>query len=46
MIAVAMSVACSSALVGTTYHGDGYAFRFATPPESWKRIHVSHASLA
>jgi hypothetical protein len=31
---------------GTTYHGEGFAFRVPAPPASWQRLEVSHASLA
>ena len=49
LLAVATTIgvgACSAQLSGNTYHGDGFAFRIASPPNDWKRIHVSHASLA
>jgi hypothetical protein len=31
---------------GTTYHGEGFAFRVPPPPAAWHRLEVSHASLA
>lgn len=49
-VAIAVSASCfacsGAGLEGTTYRGEGFAFRIARPPESWARIHVSHASLA
>lgn len=44
---IALSIGCSGARFdGTTYRGDGFAFRVAAPPPTWKRIDVSHAALA
>lgn len=38
---------CSGARFdGSTYRGDGFAFRVAPPPPTWRRIEVSHAALA
>jgi hypothetical protein len=31
---------------GTTYHGDGFAFRVGPIPPTWKRLDSSHAALA
>lgn len=38
--------ACGAAFDGTTYRGQGIAFKVPPPPESWQSIDVSHAALA
>ena len=40
------AASCSVGLQGDTFHGDGFAFRIGSLPESWKRVDVSHAALA
>lgn len=40
------AAACGSAFDGVTYHGEDFAFRVSTPPSSWRRLEVTHASLA
>jgi hypothetical protein len=37
---------CSSGLQDNVYRGEGFAFRIAPPPETWKRVEVTHAALA
>jgi hypothetical protein len=36
----------ASAFDGSVYHGEGFAFRVAPPPEGWQRVEISHAALA
>lgn len=37
---------CSAGLQGDVYRGDGFAFRIAPPPDTWKRVEMTHAALA
>jgi hypothetical protein len=48
LAAVLLSAAagCGGGLQGDVYHGEGFAFRIAPPPDGWKRVDVTHAALA
>jgi len=43
---LAGAAGCSAGLQGDTFHGEGFTFRIGALPESWRRVEVSHASLA
>jgi hypothetical protein len=46
LAAVLASAGCSVGLEGNTFRGNGFAFRIGAPPESWRRVEISHAALA
>jgi hypothetical protein len=47
LLAVALlGAGCSATLQGDTVEGKGFAFRVGAIPESWRRLDVSHATLA
>jgi hypothetical protein len=37
---------CSAGLQDGVYRGEGFAFRIAPPPVTWKRVELTHAALA
>src|SRR5260370_1014163 len=45
-LAAASLAACSTAFDGSTYRGQGFAFRIAKPPQSWSRLSIDRASVA
>lgn len=44
--ALLLTTACGATLEGNVYRGDGFAFRVANPPPSWRPMRATGAALA